>query len=100
MAASAEPRLSDAARSELPRTLPHWTLHQERDAIQRDFRFQDFNQAFGFMTRVALLAEQHNHHPNWSNVWNAVMIELSTHDAGGLTAKDVALARAIDGLLA
>lgn len=93
-------RLNHTERAALPATLPDWTIPPERDAIRRDLRFRDFSQAFGFMTRVALLAEQHNHHPNWSNVWNTVTIELSTHDAGGLTAKDVALAHAIDALLA
>lgn len=100
MAQTAPPRLSDAERQELARILPHWVVLRERDAIRRDFRFRDFNQAFAFMTRVAMLAEQHHHHPNWSNVWNSVSIELSTHDAGGLTAKDVGLARLIDGLVA
>ena len=69
--------------------------------LQRTFQFKDFSEAFGFMTRVALLAEQHNHHPWWSNVWNTVHIELSTHDAGNIvTEKDRALAAAIDALLA
>ena len=71
-----------------------------RDAIERSFRFRDFNEAWGFMNRVALLAESQNHHPDWSNVWNRVRIELSTHDAGGLTDNDVKLAQAIDALLA
>ena len=92
-------KLSHDARAALPATLPHWGLVEGRDAIRREFRFRDFSEAFGFMTRVALLAEQHNHHPEWFNVWNLVRIELSTHDAGGLTDKDVALARAIDALL-
>jgi len=93
-------RLSDTERAALRTTLPDWTIAQDRDAIRREFRFKDFSQAWGFMARVALLAEQHNHHPDWSNVWNTVRIELSTHDAGGLTENDVALARAIDALLA
>lgn len=94
------PTLNHDARAALAGTLPQWSLAEGRDAIRREFRFRDFSQAFGFMTRVALLAEQHNHHPEWFNVWNLVRIELSTHDAGGLTEKDVALARAIDALLA
>jgi 4a-hydroxytetrahydrobiopterin dehydratase len=100
MAQPATQRLNDSERAGLKTTLPHWAVVAEHDAIRREFRFKDFSQAFGFMARVALLAEQHNHHPNWSNVWNSVTIELSTHDAGGLTSKDVALAQAIDGLVA
>lgn len=93
-------RLTDAERTALPRRLPRWTLATERDAIRREFRFRDFSAAWGFMSRVALLAEQHDHHPDWSNVWNTVRIELTTHDAGGLTERDVTLAQAIDALLA
>lgn len=92
--------LSHEERATLPTSLPQWMLAEGRDAIRREFRFQDFSQAWGFMARVALLAEQHNHHPEWFNVWNLVRIELSTHDAGGLTGKDVALAKAIDALVA
>ncbi|MGB3690613.1 MAG: 4a-hydroxytetrahydrobiopterin dehydratase [Jannaschia helgolandensis] len=68
------------------------------DAITRQFKFENFSQAWGFMTRVALLAEAANHHPDWRNVWNRVDIRLTTHDAGGLTQKDIDLARAIDKL--
>ncbi len=93
-------RLNDAERAGLASVLPAWQVVQGRDAIRRELRFRDFSEAWGFMSRVALLAEQHNHHPDWSNVWNTVRVELSTHDAGGLTEKDVALARAIDALLA
>ncbi len=93
-------RLTEAERSALHTSLPEWGMAEGRDAIRREFRFKDFSQAWGFMARVALLAEQQNHHPEWSNVWATVKIELSTHDAGGLTAKDVALAQAIDALLA
>ena len=92
-------RLSDAERAGLSASLPTWEVPPGRDAIRRELRFRDFSEAWGFMARVALLAEQHDHHPDWSNVWNTVRIELSTHDAGGLTAKDVALARAIDTLV-
>ena len=92
--------LSRDDRAALPATLPHWSLAGGRDAIRRELRFRDFSEAWGFMARVALLAEQHNHHPEWFNVWNLVRIELSTHESGGLTDKDVALARAIDALLA
>jgi 4a-hydroxytetrahydrobiopterin dehydratase len=76
-------------------TVPGWTL--AGDGIDRTYRFKDFTQAFGFMARVALLAEKADHHPEWSNVYNRVVIRLTTHDAGGLSARDFALARAIDG---
>lgn len=91
-------RLSEAERAELATILPAWRRVEGRDAIARSFIFADFSQAFGFMTRVALLAERQEHHPEWFNVWNRVDITLSTHDAGGLSARDVALARAIDAL--
>lgn len=93
-------RLSDSERAALATTLPGWSLVSGRDAIERSFQFRDFSEAWGFMNRVALLAESQNHHPEWSNVWNRVRIELSTHDAGGLTANDVKLAQAINALLA
>jgi 4a-hydroxytetrahydrobiopterin dehydratase len=71
----------------------------EKDGgIERDYRFGDFSEAWGFMTRVAILAEKADHHPEWSNVYNRVKIRLTTHDAGGLTEKDTALAAAIDAL--
>ena len=76
-----------------------WHLIAGRDALARDFVFADFSAAFAFMTRVALLAESMNHHPEWSNVYNRVSITLSTHDAGGLTERDTRLAAAIDALL-
>jgi 4a-hydroxytetrahydrobiopterin dehydratase len=93
-------RLTDAERAALAQTLPGWSLVSGRDALERSFRFRDFSEAWGFMNRVALLAEGQNHHPDWSNVWNRVRIELSTHDAGGLTDNDVKLAKAINALLA
>jgi 4a-hydroxytetrahydrobiopterin dehydratase len=93
-------KLDEAARAALPAALPGWTLVAGRDAIRREFRFRDFSEAWGFMGRVALLAEKQDHHPEWSNVWNRVEIVLSTHDAGGLSARDVGLAEAIDALLA
>jgi 4a-hydroxytetrahydrobiopterin dehydratase len=80
--------------------LSGWTWVEERDAIARSFRFADFSEAFAFMTRVALAAEQADHHPELSNVWNRVDILLTTHDAGGLTRKDVALAKRIEGFAA
>lgn len=91
-------KLTDAERAALPATLPQWRLVSGRDAIQRDFAFRDFVEAWGFMNRVAVLAEKQDHHPEWSNVWNRVSITLSTHDAGGLSARDIALAQAIDAL--
>jgi 4a-hydroxytetrahydrobiopterin dehydratase len=90
--------LTDIERDALPTTLPHWKLVKDRDAITRSFRFADFSEAWGFMSRVALLAETQGHHPEWFNVWNKVDITLSTHDAGGLSAQDVTLATAIDKL--
>ncbi|HEX4172015.1 MAG TPA: 4a-hydroxytetrahydrobiopterin dehydratase [Acetobacteraceae bacterium] len=93
-------RLTDAERASLTQNLPGWSTVAGRDAIERSFQFRDFNEAWGFMSRVALLAESQNHHPEWSNVWNRVRIELSTHDAGGLTGNDIKLARAINALLA
>jgi 4a-hydroxytetrahydrobiopterin dehydratase len=92
-------QLTSTETAALATTLPAWTLANSDKAIRREFRFQDFSQAWGFMARVALLAEKLDHHPDWSNVWNTVRIELSTHDAGGLTANDVKLAQAIDALL-
>ena len=73
-----------------------WAPTAGRDAIRKRFKFSDFNAAFGFMTRVAMKAEQMNHHPEWSNVWNTVDITLMTHDAGGLTDLDNQLARFIE----
>jgi 4a-hydroxytetrahydrobiopterin dehydratase len=90
--------LDQAARAALSQELPEWRLLEGRDAIQRQFRFRDFSQAWGFMARVALLAEAQDHHPEWFNVYNRVDITLTTHDAGGLSARDVKLARAIDAL--
>lgn len=75
--------------------VPGWT--RIGDGIERQYKFGDFTQAFGFMARVALLAEKADHHPEWSNVYNKVDIRLTTHDAGGISARDFALARAIDG---
>lgn len=92
--------LDAAARAGLPAALPEWSLLEGRDAIRRTFRFRDFAEAWGFMSRVALLAEAQDHHPEWSNVWNRVEITLTTHDAGGLSARDVRLAQAINALLA
>ena len=88
--------LNTNERAALAQRLPDWQVVTERDAITRTLTFKDFSAAFAFMTRVALAAEKLDHHPEWSNVWNRVTILLSTHDAGGLTARDVQLAEAID----
>lgn len=83
------------------RGLPSWHQHEgDRPAIERKLVFADFNAAFGFMTRVALLADKADHHPEWSNVYNRVEIRLTTHDAGGVTRKDVELAQFIDRIAA
>ena len=74
-----------------------WVEVEGRDAIQKEFRFKTFNQAFGWMSRVALYAEKLNHHPEWSNVYNRVEVILTTHDAGGLSALDIKLAKLMDG---
>jgi 4a-hydroxytetrahydrobiopterin dehydratase len=91
-------KLSGPARTDALATLKGWTEVASRDAITKGFRFADFNEAWGFMTRVALAADKADHHPEWSNVYNKVEIVLSTHDAGGLSAKDVALAKFIDSI--
>jgi 4a-hydroxytetrahydrobiopterin dehydratase len=93
-------RLTDGLRDESLATLPAWTYDAARDAIRRRFTFGDFNQAFGFMTRVALIAEKTDHHPEWSNVWNRVDVLLTTHDVGGLSTRDIQMAQAIDALVA
>ncbi len=79
--------------------LPDWDYDEAHDGISRRFLFADFSESFAFMTRVAFVAEKMDHHPEWSNVWNRVDILLTTHDAGGLSARDVAMARAIDLLV-
>lgn len=89
-------RLTEEERAGLADALPQWRMVEGRDAIARSFRFRDFSEAWGFMCRVALAAEAQDHHPEWSNVWNRVEITLSTHDAGGLSARDIRLARTID----
>ncbi len=91
-------KLSDAQRAALLPALPAWALDEARDGLARSFRFKDFSEAFGFMSRVALLAEKADHHPEWSNVWNRVDILLTTHDAGGLSMRDIEMAKAIDAL--
>ncbi len=91
--------LSDDARAKLGTTVPGWAQSLDHDALRREFKFADFSEAWGFMTRVALLAEKSDHHPDWSNAYNTVHIELTSHDAGGLTDNDVRLAQAINKLL-
>lgn len=92
-------QLSEAERADALDALDEWDYDEARDAITRRFTFADFPEAFAFMTRVALLAERADHHPEWTNVWNRVDILLTTHEAGGLSARDVALAQAIDALV-
>ena len=88
-------RLSKSAIDSLLAELSGWTLRDDGKAIVRTVKFADFNEAFGFMTRVALYADKHDHHPEWSNVYNKVEITLTTHDADGLSERDAAMARAI-----
>ena len=88
------PKLDDGALEGALTELPGWTISDGK--LHREFVFADFNEAFGFMARVALIAEQMNHHPEWFNVWSRVRVDLTTHDAGGITDKDVALARAMN----
>ena len=89
--------LNADAIAALAQQLPQWSLVNGK--LHRELRFADFNEAFGFMSRVALIAETMGHHPEWFNVWNKVVIELTTHDAGGLSTLDRDLAQRIDGLL-
>jgi 4a-hydroxytetrahydrobiopterin dehydratase len=89
-------KLTSEERSTQLAELQGWVAVAGRDAIQRHFKFGDFNEAFGFMTRVAIKAQEMDHHPEWFNVYNKVEITLSTHDAGGLTERDILLARFID----
>ena len=89
-------KLTDAERDTALADLPEWTLRGDGLAIERKLKFADFNEAFGFMTRVALAADKADHHPEWSNVYNTVEITLTTHDAKGLSERDVAMAKAID----
>ena len=92
--------LTDTERAAVLAELSGWAESREGKAIARTFTFTDFSEAFAFMTRVALLAESQDHHPEWFNVYNRVEITLTTHDAGGLSQRDVTMARAIDALLA
>ena len=94
------PELSDDERSELLEDHPEWELVREGKAIQRTFQFDDFSEAWGFISRVALLADSQDHHPEWFNVYAKVEITLTTHDAGGLSTRDATMARAIDAIVA
>jgi 4a-hydroxytetrahydrobiopterin dehydratase len=89
--------LAQEALSAALAELPGWSIVDGK--LHRELRFPDFVRAFGFMTSVALVAEAHDHHPEWSNVYGRVVVDLTTHDAGGITEKDVALARKIDELV-
>ncbi len=89
-------KLEGSARAAALKELSQWHEVQGRDAIARKFEFKDFNEAFGFMTRAALLADKMDHHPEWFNVYNKVEVTLATHDAGGVTENDVKMARAMD----
>ena len=91
-------KLTGAARAAALANIPGWNEVEGRDAIVRKFVFADFNEAFGFMTRAALAAEKMDHHPAWFNVYRTVEVTLATHDAGGLTEKDVTLAQAMNRL--
>lgn len=76
--------------------LEGWSIDEGRPALKKTFVFKNFNEAFGWMSRIALFAEKENHHPEWSNVWNKVDVTLTTHDAGGITEADLKLARFMD----
>jgi 4a-hydroxytetrahydrobiopterin dehydratase len=93
-------RLSAEARNQALKGLPGWADAPGREAIARTFTFKDFNEAFGFMARAALVAEKTDHHPEWRNVYKTVEVVLTTHDAGGVTARDVALATAMNAIAA
>jgi 4a-hydroxytetrahydrobiopterin dehydratase len=92
-------KLTEDERKAALQELEEWQASAGRDAIQRAFKFRNFSEAWGFMNRVALLAESQDHHPEWSNVYNRVEILLSTHECGGLSERDLKLARAIDKLV-
>ncbi|MEM6476902.1 MAG: 4a-hydroxytetrahydrobiopterin dehydratase [Pseudomonadota bacterium] len=93
------PELTQAERDQLLADRPDWELAREGKAIMRTFQFGDFSEAWGFMSRVALIADSQDHHPEWLNVYAKVEITLTTHDAGGLSQRDAVMAKAIDGLV-
>ncbi|HSG35061.1 MAG TPA: 4a-hydroxytetrahydrobiopterin dehydratase [Sphingomonadaceae bacterium] len=92
------PQLTEEERIDALSELPGWHLRDDKLAISREFKFRNFSEAWAFMSRVALLAEAQDHHPEWSNVYNRVEIVLTTHDAGGLSARDIKMATAIDAI--
>jgi 4a-hydroxytetrahydrobiopterin dehydratase len=92
-------QLTEEERAAALDALGEWDYDEARDALTRQFVFADFVEAFGFMTRVAILAEKADHHPEWSNVYNRVDLLLTTHDAGGLSVRDVSMAKAIERLV-
>ena len=94
------PKLEGDARKQALAQLKDWQETPGRDAIAKKFVFKDFNEAFGFMTRAALAAEKMDHHPEWSNVYKTVEVTLSTHDTGGLSDKDIQLAKMMDAISA
>lgn len=89
-------KIDPAARAAFLKEFPRWREIEGRDAIARLFQFKDFSETFAFMTRVALLAEKMDHHPEWFNVYDKIDVTLTTHDAGGVTDKDVEMAKAIE----
>ena len=95
----AVPQLTAAERDAALTELADWSLRGDGLAIERQFQFKNFSEAWGFMNRVALIAEKHDHHPEWSNVYNRVAITLTTHDASGLSERDAKMALAIDKLV-
>ena len=90
-------KLSESSIGEKLKNLPGWSI--KKDKLHKEFQFNDFNQAFGFMTRAAMEIEKMNHHPEWFNVYNRITVELTTHDAGGITDNDVNLARILNSLI-
>ena len=101
MTSSAPKKLERAEAAELLRQLPSWNFNDERGGtITREFLFHDFAQAFGFMSQVAVLAEKQNHHPEWFNVYNRVAVTLTTHDVGGVSTNDIAMALLMDRIAA
>ena len=90
-------KLSESSIEEKLKNLPGWSV--KNDKLYKEFQFNDFNQAFGFMTRAAIEIEKMNHHPEWFNVYNRITVELTTHDAGGITDNDVNLARILNSLI-
>lgn len=91
-------RLTEEARKSILAELPGWSETADREAIERTFTFRNFSEAFGFMCRVALVAEKNDHHPEWKNVYKTVEVVLATHDAGGVTRLDIDLAKAMNAI--